>query len=91
MSSNERFASEYRAKLRKPQEAVAALPADSLVIFGTGLSEPQLLLWALASRLRDGDLARLRVFSGPPGYYAADSVCAPDIADRVERIGQFTR
>ncbi len=89
MSSNERFASEYRAKLCKPEEAVSALPANSLVIFGTGLSEPQLLLWALASRLRDGDLARLRVFCGPPGFYAADSVCAPDIVDKVERVGQF--
>ena len=89
MSSSERFSSEYREKLCKPEEAVAALPEDSLVIFGTGLSEPQLLLWALASRLRDGNLARLRVFCGPPGFYAADSVCAPDIVDKVQRVAQF--
>lgn len=89
MASNESFASEYRAKLCKPEEAMAALPDDSLTIFGTGLSEPQQLLWALASRLRDGNLARLRIFSGPPGYHAADSVCASDIAHKVERVCQF--
>jgi itaconate CoA-transferase len=89
MSSNERFASEYKAKLCKAEEAVASLPNDTLVIFGTGLSEPQLLLWALASRLRDGDLERMRIFCGPGGYYAMDSLCAPDIADQVERVLQF--
>jgi itaconate CoA-transferase len=89
MSSSQRFASEYQAKRCKSEDAFAALRNDSLVIFGTGLSEPQQLLWALGNRLRDGDLARLRLFSGPPGYHAADSLCAPDIADRIERVCQF--
>ena len=89
MLSNETFDSEYQAKLCKPEKAVAAIPADSMVIFGTGLSEPQLLLYALANRLRDKNLTSLRVFSGPPGYHAADSLCAHDIADRVERVCQF--
>jgi itaconate CoA-transferase len=89
MSSKDRFVADYRAKLCKPEEAMAPLADDSMVIFGTGLSEPQLLLWALASRLRDGNLARLRMFSGPPGFYATDSVCARDIADKVERVCQF--
>ena len=89
MSSAERFSSAYREKLCKAEDAVADLPDDSLVIFGTGLSEPQRLLWALSNRLRDGKLQRLRVFSGPPGYYSADSLCAPDIAPRVERVCQF--
>ncbi|MEE2665529.1 MAG: hypothetical protein VX681_15540 [Myxococcota bacterium] len=89
MPSSERFASAYQAKLCKTEAAVVALPDDSPVIFGTGLAEPQRLLWTLANRLRDGDLARLRLFSGPPGYHAADSLCAPDIAHKVERICQF--
>ncbi len=89
MSSTARFASEYSAKLCKAEDAVAALPENSMLIFGTGLSEPQLLLWALASRMRDGDLARLRVFCGPPGFYAADSLCAPDLAPQIERVCQF--
>ena len=87
--SRGRYASDYQAKLRKPDDAIASVRADSLVIFGTGLSEPQLLLGALANRLRDGGLARLRIFSGPPGYYARDSLCAPDLTDRLERISQF--
>jgi itaconate CoA-transferase len=89
MPSRGRYSSEYQAKLCKPDAAIAAVRDDSLVIFGTGLSEPQLLLWALANRLRDGGLARLRVFSGPPGYHAADSLCSPDLSDRVERVSQF--
>lgn len=89
MSSADRFSSAYQERLSKPEDAVAGLPDDSLVIFGTGLSEPQQLLWALSNRLRDGNLARLRVFAGPPGYYSADSLCAPDIAPRIERVCQF--
>ncbi len=89
MSSNERFTAEYQSKLCEPEDAIRSVPNDTMAIFGTGLAEPQKLLWALASRLRDGDLARLRVFCGPPGYYAADSLCAPDIASQVERVCQF--
>jgi len=87
MSSD--FDAEYRSKLRKPDDAVARLPENSLVIFGTGLAEPQLLLWALSNRLRDRNLARLRVFGGPPGYHAEDSICGADVADRIERVCQF--
>ncbi len=89
MSSTLRFISEYKAKLCKAEDAVAGLPDDSMLIFGTGLAEPQKLLWALASRMRDGNLARLRVFCGPPGFYATDSLCAPDIAPQIERVCQF--
>ena len=89
MSSVEQFTSEYSAKLTDSDDAVASLPEDSLVIFGTGLSEPQRLLWSLSNRLRDGNLCRLRIFSGPPSYHAADSLFAPDIADKVERVSQF--
>ncbi len=89
MDSGGRYAAEYRAKLCKPDDAIASIPDDSLVIFGTGMSEPQLLLWALGNRLRDGGLARLRVFSGPPGYYAADALCSADLSDRVDRVTQF--
>ena len=78
--TRERFAGEYQRKLCKAEEAVASLPRDSMVFFGTGLAEPQLLLWALSNRLRDGDLESLRVFCGPPGYHAGDSLCGPDIA-----------
>ena len=89
MSAAEHFSAAYREKLCKAEDAVADLPNDSLVVFGTGLSEPQQLLWALSNRLRDQELERLHIFSGPPGYYAADSLCAADIASRVERVCQF--
>ena len=56
MSAAERFSATYREKLCKAEDAVADLPNDSLVVFGTGLSEPQQLLWALSNRLRDQEL-----------------------------------
>ncbi|MGE4650658.1 MAG: acetyl-CoA hydrolase/transferase C-terminal domain-containing protein [Myxococcota bacterium] len=89
MPSIEQFSSEYRAKSCTAKEAVADLPADSMVVFGTGLSEAQQLLWALATRLRDGNLEKLRVFCGPPGFYSTDSLCAPDISPQVSRVSQF--
>jgi len=89
MASDTEFSSEYQGKLCRAEDAVASLPNDSMLVFGTGLSEPQRLLWALASRLRDQNLSRLRVFCGPPGFHATDSLCAPDIAQQIERVCQF--
>ncbi len=83
------YAAEYAAKLTKSDDAMASVPEGSLLIFGTGMSEPQQLLSSLASRVRDGRLQGLRVFSGPPSYYAADSILAPDLANRIERVCQF--
>jgi itaconate CoA-transferase len=89
MSVDDRFASEYQSKLRTADEAVASLANDTLVIFGTGMAEPQLLLWSVSNLVRDGKLDKLRVFSGPPAYYAGDSLCGPDIAHKIERVLQF--
>ncbi|MCE2392907.1 MAG: acetyl-CoA hydrolase/transferase family protein [Proteobacteria bacterium] len=89
MTSNQRYPAEYRAKLRDADSAMASVPEGALVVFGTGLAEPQALLWSLSNRLRDGALERLRVFSGPPYHHASDSICGADVAGRVERVCQF--
>jgi len=83
------FDAEYRRKLTSADEAVGPVADGCFLIFGTGLTEPPALLWALANRLRAGDLKRLRVLSGPPMQTAAETVLAPDLADCVERWSMF--
>jgi itaconate CoA-transferase len=79
----------YRAKLMSADDAVAAVGEGSLFICGSGLAEPPAVLWALANRLRAGDLKRLRVLSGPPMPASKDSLLALDLADCVERCSTF--
>ena len=89
MSTVDRLRAEYASKLRTPDDAVSKIANDTLVIFGTGMSEPQLLLWSVSNLVRDAKLEKLRVFCGPPAYYAADSLCGSDIAHKIERVLQF--
>jgi len=80
---------EYRAKLTTPEDAVAVVRDDALITFGPPVTEPPALLWALATRLRTGDLGRLRVFSGPAGPHSVDSLLALDLVDQVEHLSHF--
>jgi len=79
----------YREKCVDADTSVASIADDSLFLFGSGLAEPPAILWALATRLRAGDLRRLRVLSGPPMPCAQDSLLAIDLADCVERTSSF--
>ena len=79
----------YREKLMTADEAVASVADGSLLIYGAGLAEPPVVLWAFANRLRAGDLKRLRVLSGPSMQSAKDTVLALDLADCVERCSTF--
>ncbi|MEO8603135.1 MAG: acetyl-CoA hydrolase/transferase C-terminal domain-containing protein, partial [bacterium] len=79
----------YCDKLLSADDAVAPIADGSLFIFGAALAEPQAVLWALANRLRAGELKRLRIMSGPPMACALDSVLALGLADCVERISTF--
>src|SRR5215831_19086127 len=80
---------EYRARLTTPEDAVASVRNDALITFGPPVTEPPALLWALATRLRTGELGRLRVFSGPAGPHSVDSLFALDLVDQVEHLSHF--
>lgn len=89
MYSSNPFASQYKDKLRDADDAVAPVGDDSLLIYGAMLAEPPAVLWALATRLRTGDLKKLRIFAGPASQHSLDSVLALDLADCVERESFF--
>jgi itaconate CoA-transferase len=79
----------YRRKLTTPEDAVAAVGQNALVTFGPIICEPPALLWALTTRLRTGEIERLRVFSGPAGRHSSDSLLAIDLVDQVEHLSHF--
>ncbi len=89
MFSSNPYASQYKDKLCEAEEAVAPIGDDRLVIYGAMLAEPPAFLWALATRLRLGDLKKVRIFAGPASPHSMDSVLALDLADCVERESFF--
>jgi itaconate CoA-transferase len=89
MESSNPFASHYKDKLCDADEAVAPVGDNSLLSYGAMLAEPPAVLWALATRLRTGDLKKLRIFAGPAAQPSIDSVLALDLADCVERESFF--
>jgi itaconate CoA-transferase len=89
MDSFNPYASQYKDKLCDADAAVAPVGENSLLIYGAMLAEPPALLWAFATRLRTGDLKKLRIFAGPASPHSIESVLALDLADCVERESFF--
>ncbi len=83
------YASQYRAKLMSPQEAVSRITDGMTLAHGLTMAEPPELLAAVAQRLHQGDLKRLKVFSLLPMKHALDTLLAPDLADCVEVVSAF--
>ena len=80
---------EYREKLKSADDAVAGIPDGALFAHAFGHNEPLATFWALATRLRIGDLKRLRVFGGVASPAGLESILAVDLADRVEPVSMF--
>ncbi len=89
MYSSNPYASEYNAKLCDADAAVAPIGENSLFIYGAMLAEPPAVLWAVATRLRMGDLKTLRIFAGPATPHSMESVLALDLSDCVQRESFF--
>jgi itaconate CoA-transferase len=79
----------YREKAKSADEAVADIPDGALFAHAFGLNEPLATFWALETRLRLGNLQKLRVFGGVVSPAAMESILALDLADRVEPISMF--
>ncbi len=84
------YASMYQDKLTTPQEAVQRLvrSGDTLVL-GMVFAEPPALLAAIADRAREGELAKLIVYSMFPMAHASETVLDPGLSDCIESRSWF--
>lgn len=80
---------EYQKKLTTPDEAVKAIREGDMLVHGLTMAEPPALLKAVASRLREGDLNKIRLFSALPMNPACSTILAPDLMDCVEAFTGF--
>ena len=79
----------YKKKLTTPEEAVRLIKEGDMLVHGLTMAEPPALLRATASRLRAGDLKRLKVFSVLPLAHACTTLLVPDLVDCVEAYSGF--
>lgn len=74
---------EYRAKLRTPTEAVAAIPNHSAIAIGMAVAEPPGLLTALAARVQADDLIDLKPWYFHSLIHAGTTLLRYELLDRV--------
>jgi itaconate CoA-transferase len=80
---------EYQKKLTTSEEAVKLIRKGDMLVHGLTMAEPPALLSAVASRLSDGDLKKLKTFSILPLSHACSTVLAPELVDCVESYTGF--
>ena len=81
--------SDYGKKLTTPERAVQRIADGSTVVPGLNAAEPPALLEAIARRLRNGDLKKIKFYSFNAQRHAAGTVLAPDLSDCVEAYSWF--
>jgi itaconate CoA-transferase len=79
----------YNKKLTTPEEAVRLIKDGDMLVHGLTMAEPPALLRATASRIRSGDLKRIKVFSVLPLTHACTTLLVPDLVDCVEAYSGF--
>lgn len=80
---------EYKEKLTSAEDAVKLINDGDMLVHGLTMAEPPALLQAVASRLRSGELERIRIFSILPLSYSCSTILAPDLVDCVEAYTGF--
>jgi itaconate CoA-transferase len=80
---------EYKNKLTTPEQAITAIRDGDMIVHGLTMAEPPALLRAVASRLRIGDLKRIRLFSVLPLGHVCKTLLVPDLVDCVESYTGF--
>jgi len=83
------YISDYRKKLTTPEKAAELIANDNTVVPGLNAAEPPALLQAIANRLHDGDLKKIKFFSFNAQKHAASTVLAPALSDCVEAYSWF--
>lgn len=79
----------YQKKLTSPEEAVKLIRKHDMVVHGLTMAEPPALLKAVAERLREGDLDKMRIFSVIPLDSVCSTVLSPDLMDCVDAYSGF--
>ncbi|NYB52673.1 MAG: acetyl-CoA hydrolase/transferase family protein [Methanobacteriaceae archaeon] len=83
------YKNDYQRKLTTPEEAVKLIRKGDMLVHGLTMAEPPALLEAVASRLREGDLEKIRMFSVLPLSSVCSTILAPDLVDCVEAYSGF--
>ncbi len=83
------YESLFQSKLTTPEKAARMIDDSSTLVHGMTVGEPPALLGAVADRVRNGDLRKLRVFSMLPLKNAGSTILAADIADKLEAFCWF--
>lgn len=77
------------SKFVEPEEAAALVRPNDFVVLGMGAAEPLAMAWALANRVREGELSPLRVFAFAASESLLESLLAPDLVDAVYHQTSF--
>jgi itaconate CoA-transferase len=80
---------EYQGKLTTPEEAVKLIRNGDMLVHGLTMAEPPALLNAVAERLRERDLEKIKMFSVLPLDSVCSTILAPDLVDCVEAYSGF--
>lgn len=83
------YKKEYQGKLTTPAQAVKSIQKGDMLVNGLTMAEPPALLKAVADRLREGDLEKIRMFSVIPLESVCSTILAPDLVDCVEAYSGF--
>ena len=83
------YRSDYQKKLTTASRAVERIPQGGVIVHGMGTAEPPALLEAIADRVRLGDLKEIKVFSLLPMEYAARTILAPDLSQKIDAYSWF--
>ena len=77
---SERWAEEYRRKLRTAEEATAEIPDGASIVQSMAAGEPPALLAAIADHARAGNFSRLTMRTLLPFAATKATVLSPDVA-----------
>lgn len=80
---------EYRKKLMSARDAVDDLTSESTVVYGMSITEPPALLKALADKVQNDKLEKIKAYSFLPLAHSANTIHRPDLTDRIESFSWF--
>ncbi|WP_444946651.1 acetyl-CoA hydrolase/transferase family protein [Microbulbifer sp. VTAC004] len=77
------YEAQYHRKLTKADNAISAIPSESIISMGMRVATPPALLKALENRVRADDIKKLKVYYMRCGGIAMKTIFQEDLLDRV--------